>query len=194
MQTLLVLSAITCILLGGIGWVSGTVISKYGARWSRILLYIALAVALLPVFGHYHITRDGGPRAITYMRENPDFYTAQEIEKVQSALDHFTVEVPLWLFGLYLLSCALTRWRIWAGMFLPAIAFVGYYHGSHGMLSDSLYKHGGADVLVTVVPDNKFMIWTFILSAGIQAGLLVYVWTVSRLRQRADDGKSEAVT
>jgi hypothetical protein len=193
MKTLLVLLAIACILLGGLGWISGTVISKYDDRWSLVLLYIALSVALLPVFGHYQGTRDGGPRAITYMQEHPERYASQEIKRVQSALDHFTRAVPTWLLGLYVLSCFLTRWRTWAGAFLPAFAFIGY-HVFHGELSNSLLKHGGADVLVTVVLDGKSMTWTFVLSAGIQIGLLAYVWTVSRHKRRADDEKAEAVT
>jgi hypothetical protein len=180
MQMLVVLLTITCLLFGGMGWIVAAVTRRYADRWSHFLLYIALAAALFPVFGHYYGTRDAGPRAITYMREHPEHYSEQEIEGVQSALNHFTVEVLLWLLGLYIAGCVLSRWRMWAGTFLPAIAFVGYYHVFHSELTDLLLRHGSGDVLVIVDPDNMGMIWAFILSAGMQVGLLAYAWTVSR--------------
>jgi len=99
MQMLVVLLTIPCILLGGMGWIGAAVPRRYADRWSHFLLYIAPAAALFPVFGQYYGTRDAGPGAITYMREPPERYSEQETEGVQSALNHFTVEVPLWLLG-----------------------------------------------------------------------------------------------
>ncbi len=180
MQTLYLLLAVTCIIMGGIGGTVGIFVRRYAKRWFRVLFYIGLAVSALPVMLHCYGTQSAGPKAITYMREHPERYSEQAIAAVQSALDQFTLSVLLGLLGLYLLCAFLARWRLWAGTALPAVAFVGYYHGAHGMLSDALYQHGDGDVLVTVMPDNMGMIWTFILSAGVQVGLFFYVWIVSR--------------
>lgn len=188
MNTILVLVLIASLLLGSVGLGGGLLVQKYNTRGSHILFYIALAVSLLPVFGHYYGTRNAGPRAITYMQEHPERYSEQEIGGVQSALNHFTVEVLLWLLGLYIVGCVLSRWRIWAGTFLPAIAFTGYYHVFYNELTNLLLRRGGGDVMVTVDPDNMGMIWTFILSAGMQVGLLAYAWTVSRSEQKTDEG------
>ena len=180
MQTFYLLLVVTCTIVGGIGGTVGIVVRRYAKPWSRVLFYIGLAVSVFPVASHYYGTRSAGPKAITYMQEHSERYSEQAIAAVQSALDQFTLTVFSGLLVLYILCCFLAQWRLWAGTVLPAAAFVGYYHGAVGMLSDALYRHGDGDILITVIPDNKVMILTFILSAGIQVGLFVYAWIVSR--------------
>lgn len=113
------------------------------------------------------------------MTEHPEHFSDQEVAGAESARSWFLYSVPVWCLGLYLLCCILSRYRVWMGLFLPAVAFVLYYHGSYDVLADALSRHGGIDA-VTCLPDNKTMIFAFILSGGVQVGLLTYAWSLSR--------------
>jgi len=170
----------TVVFLGGVGWVLGMIVTEINSHWSYPLLYTGLAVSALPVLAHYQKTLNAGPRVVKYMKEDPARYSEQAIAGVESAFDQFAISVPLWLLGGFILCLFLTRWRIWAGVLLPTIAYLSYYYGPRDSLISSVFKYSTPDGIVTYIPDsyNVILPFTFLLSFLIQISLLCYVFRI----------------
>jgi len=162
--------------VGWVGWAFSMIVTEINSRWSYPLLYAGLAVSALPVLEHYQRTLNAGPRVIKEMKEDPARFLGHEIAGVESAFDQFAISVPLWLLGSYILCLLLTRWRIWAGVFFPTIAYLSYYYVSRAPLISAVLEHSAPDGIITDIPEshNVILPYAFLLSFLMQIFFLTY--------------------
>ncbi len=130
-----------------------------------------------PIGLHYQWSHERAERVIQQIRKNintdPEHYSTEDVQKSRAALSHFAWLVPLLLGGLYVLSFATAEKRLWLRRFFPAVAVGSYVFAVEILLSESLGRH---EALFHLADMGKMTVWVLIPCAGLQVGLLTYVW------------------
>lgn len=178
--------AVVALVVTGVGAGIGGSLAAV-VRWigreglGTVVLYGLLAVSLLPLGWHYHLSRQQGKRVVdeleTYVEQGVDPEHYSDVRKSKAALTRFTWAGPVILLGLYLVACWASRRRLWPSVFLPAIAFTAYVFFVDLLLYDPLGHH--AYEAIFHLDADKITVGAFILCGGAQVGLLLYARLVS---------------